>query len=67
MVRYPRWILPLALLLVAVHLNYWMWDDARIVLGLPANLLNHVGLSVLLSLVMLFIVRRAWPKYLSDD
>ena len=60
-------ILFLPLGLVALHLNYWMWDDARIVLGLPANLLYHVILSLFLSAVMFVLVHRAWPRYLDED
>jgi hypothetical protein len=52
---------------VALHLNYWMWDDARIVLGLPANLMYHVVLSLVLSMVFFVLVRRAWPRYLDED
>ncbi|MGH9318722.1 MAG: hypothetical protein ACRD21_28695 [Vicinamibacteria bacterium] len=57
------WLLPF----LALHLNYWMWDDARLFLGLPANLLYHVALSLLLSFVMLVLVSRAWPRYLDED
>ena len=44
-----------------------MWDDARIVFGMPANLLYHIVLSLCLAPIMLVVVRRAWPAYLSDD
>ena len=67
MARYPAWLLPLTLALIALYLNYWMWDDARIVLGMPANLLYHIVLSVGLVPIMFVVVRRAWPDYLSDD
>jgi membrane protein implicated in regulation of membrane protease activity len=60
-------ILLLAIGFVFVHLNYWMWDDALIVLGLPANLLYHVVLCLVLSLVLTVLVRRAWPRYLDED
>lgn len=67
MARYPRWLLPLVLALFALYLNYWMWDDARIVWGMPANLLYHVILSLCVVPVLFAVVRRAWPAYLSDD
>ena len=60
-------ILLVAFGFVALHLNYWMWDDARILLGLPANLLYHVVLSLVLSLVFFVLVHRAWPRYLDED
>ena len=62
-----RKILLLAIGFAFLHLNYWMWDDARIVLGLPANLLYHVILSLVLSMVLSILVRRAWPRYLDED
>jgi len=67
MARYPKWLWPVALAIVALYLNYWMWDDARIVLGMPVNLAYHILLSIGLVPLMLVIVRRAWPDYLSDD
>ncbi len=63
----PVRVLLLAVVLLSLHLNYWMWDDGRILLGLPANLLYHAVFSLLLYPVMLFVVRRAWPSYLEDD
>ena len=62
-----KWILFLAPVFVALHLNYWMWDEARLVLGLPANLFYHVVLSLVLSVVFVILVRRAWPRYLDED
>ena len=67
MARYPKWVFLLAVGLVVLHLNYWMWDSTRVVLGLPVNLLYHVVLSFSISLIMLVIVRRGWPDYLSED
>lgn len=62
-----RRILFLAAGFVGLHLNYWMWDDARILLGLPSNLLYHITLSLVLSAVLFVLVRRAWPRYLDED
>ncbi len=67
MAQYPKWLWPLVLALVVSYLNYWMWDDARIVFGMPANLLYHIVLSLCLAPIMLVVVRGAWPDYLSDD
>jgi hypothetical protein len=67
MAGYPKWLAPLVFVVVVVFFNVWMWDDARIVIGMPANLLYHVVLSVGLAPIMAAVVRRAWPRYLSDD
>ena len=50
-----------------MHMNYWMWNDARFVWGFPSNLLYHLLFSFFLSLVMLVIVRRGWPRYLHEE
>ena len=51
-------------ILVVLFENVWLWDDDRIILGLPVNLLYHIGFCVLVAAVMLVVVRRAWPRYL---
>ena len=67
MAHYPKWLPLLMFGLIFIHLNYWMWDDGRIVLGFPVNLLYHVVFSLLLYPLMLFVVKRAWPRYLGDE
>ena len=67
MTTYPKWLAALVFVLLVVHFNYWMWDEATLYLGMPANLFYHVVFSLALSGVMVVVVRRAWPKYLSDD
>lgn len=67
MAGYPKWLALVVFVVVAAFLNYWMWDDSRVVLGMPVNLLYHVVLSVCLTPIMVAVVRRAWPRYLSDD
>jgi len=59
-------LIPLGLLLILFE-NFWMWDNASIIFGLPANLLYHITLSVLATLVMLAITRWAWPDHLDED
>ena len=63
----PKWVFAFVALLIVLHLNFWMWSDARILWGFPANLLYHVVLCLVLSLVMLLIVSRAWPRQLDED
>ena len=56
---YPRWVLALIGIAAVLHLNYWLWDDDRLVLGLPVNLFYHVALTLLVSGLMLLLVRTA--------
>lgn len=65
--RYPRWVLGLVPVLVVAHLNYWMWNDARLLWGFPPNLLYHLIFSFVLSIVMMLLVRYGWPGYLDDE
>lgn len=62
------WLLYGALaLLYVLHNDWWLWDDATVVLGLPVGLTYHVIYMVVTSLVMFLLVRFAWPHHLSDD
>ena len=48
-----------ALLLVfLLHNDFWLWNDARFVWGLPVGLTYHVAYCVGVSLLMLLLVSR---------
>lgn len=44
--------------LLILHQNYWMWDDASLIAGLPVNLAYHVLLCLLMPVLMLCVIRR---------
>jgi uncharacterized protein DUF3311 len=54
-------------LLYILHNDFWLWDDPRIVLGLPVGLTYHVVYCFAATLVMLLLVRYAWPEHLEVD
>lgn len=55
------------LLMVLLHQDTWNWKDGRLVLGfLPVGLAYHAGYSILSALVMLGLVRFAWPAELEE-
>ena len=58
----------LALLLV-LHQDLWLWDDPRIVLGLPVGLTYHVVYCLVAALLLGIAVMFAWPEDLvaQDD
>lgn len=60
--RPSRWVLPLIVLLLILHQNYWMWSDSSLVAGLPVNLAYHLLLCPLVTVLMVVVVRRAWPR-----
>ena len=65
----PGWMFYAAIwiAMMAVHQDFWNWRDSTLVLGLvPIGLAYHVGYSVLAMLVMVFLVRRAWPRELEE-
>jgi hypothetical protein len=43
--------------LLALHQNYWMWADTRLVFGLPVNLLFHLVLCLVMPALMGVILR----------
>ena len=48
-------------LLYALHQDLWLWDDPRIVLGLPVGLTYHVLYCLVAALLLALVVRFAWP------
>lgn len=61
------WPLSVLFVLLILFFNIWMWDNDTLILGLPINLLYHIGLCVLTTLCMLVIVRLAWPHHLDME
>ena len=63
-----RWICYGALaILFVLHNDWWLWDDARVVAGLPVGLTYHLLYALATAAVMLLIARRAWPSHLEVD
>jgi hypothetical protein len=62
--RSERRTWPFVLLLVVylLHNDLWIWDDRRLVLGLPVGLLYHLGYCLLASLTLWLLIRHAWPS-----
>ena len=52
--------------LYLLHNDFWLWDDGRLVLGLPVGLAYHVGYCIAAAALMTLLVRRAWPGHLED-
>ena len=61
------WPLLVLLVLSVAFVNVWMWDDDRLALGVPVNLLYHLVLCAVTSLVMAVVVRLAWPAGTHED
>ena len=50
------------LLLVALHHDFWFWNDASLIGGwMPIGLAWHMALSIVAAAFWLFAVRTAWP------
>jgi hypothetical protein len=49
-------------LLLVLHNDLWLWEDGRIVLGLPIGLAYHIAYAVAASALMALLVRFAWPS-----
>jgi hypothetical protein len=50
--------------LYLLHNDLWLWNDASLVLGLPAGLAYHIGFAVVTSVVLTLLVIHAWPEHL---
>jgi hypothetical protein len=49
-------------LLFVLHQDLWLWDDPRIVLGLPVGLTYHFVYCLVAALLLGLSVRFAWPE-----
>ena len=55
------------ILLFVLHNDVWLWNNARLILGLPVGLLYHIVFCIAASILMYALVRYAWPKNLEVD
>ncbi len=53
--------------LYLLHNDLWLWNDSRLVLGLPAGLAYHIGFCVATSVVLALLVLHAWPDHLDRE
>ena len=53
--------------LYLLHNDLWLWDNPLLIVGIPVGLAYHVVFCVAASLVMLGLVRYAWPRHLSSE
>ena len=53
--------------LYLLHNDLWLWNDASLVLGLPAGLAYHIGFAAATSIVLALLVIHAWPEHLDFD
>ena len=63
----PGWRIPLYAALVALYLlhnDLWLWNDPRLVLGLPVGLAYHVAFCIATAVVLTLLVVYAWPDNL---
>ena len=54
-------------ILYLLHNDFWLWDDPRIVLGLPVGLLYHAAFCVAATVLMTLMVTLAWPMHLEVE
>lgn len=45
-----------------LHQDFWLWDDARMLFGLPIGLTYHVLYCLVVAGLMALLVRFAWPR-----
>ncbi len=47
----------LLVLLFVLHNDFWLWDNAQIVLGIPVGLLYHIVYCIAATILMAIIVK----------
>ncbi len=51
-------------ILYLLHNDLWLWDDGRLVAGLPAGLVYHVAFCAAAAGMLYLLVTHAWPAHL---
>jgi hypothetical protein len=60
-----KFVYLLLLLLLILHQDFWLWDNAQLVLGfMPAGLAYHAAYSIVAALTWAWIIKVAWPSHL---
>ena len=54
-------------ILYLLHNDLWLWDDGRLLAGLPAGLVYHVGFCAAAAGLLYLLVTRAWPAHLDEQ
>ena len=54
-------------LLYLLHNDLWLWDDGRLLFGLPVGLTYHLLFCLAVAVLMLVLVARAWPRDLEVE
>lgn len=54
-------------LLYFLHNDLWLWNDSRLVFGLPVGLTYHILFCLAVAALMLVLVLRAWPRDLEIE
>ena len=63
-----RWTLYIALvILFLLHNDFWLWDNPKVVLGLPIGLLYHIGFCVAAAILMMLIINHALPSQFQNE
>lgn len=53
--------------LILLHNDFWYWNDAQRVLGLPIGFTYHILYCAAGSVMMTLLVKYAWPASLEDE
>jgi hypothetical protein len=57
------WIVSVALLLGALHQDFWLWDNAELLFGvMPVGLGYHALYSIVVALFWAVVIKVAWPS-----
>lgn len=61
-----KWVIAVIIItMVVLHQDWWFWTDKTLVLGfLPVGLAYHLAYAILAAIVMVFLVKNAWPHHL---
>jgi hypothetical protein len=63
-----KWLIYLTLIaLYFLHNDIWYWFDSRLVMSIPIGLFYHILFCVTACIVMILLVKFAWPEHLEVE
>jgi hypothetical protein len=56
----------LLVILYLLHNDLWLWFDSTLILGIPVGLFYHILYCVAASIILLLLIKFAWPYFVED-
>jgi hypothetical protein len=49
-----------------LHNDLWLWNNPTLIFGIPIGLFYHIIFCLVASLIMILLIKYAWPNFVED-